>query len=110
MVARRSGAYDRSMQQTLDRVASNEARFAEANDRIALVAAALDPVPLVPFLCECPNARCSEIAELTLGEYASLRLFVHRFLVSTRCRGGDAPGSEIVTRTARYSVVERPGI
>lgn len=96
------------MQPTLARVASNEALFAEANDSIAFVAAGLDPLPLVPFLCECPDATCCEIAELSLGEYAALRLFAHRFLVSCRCRAGELPGSELVERNERYAVVERP--
>lgn len=96
------------MRATLLRVASNEARFAEANDAIALKAAVLDPVPLVPFLCECPDPLCTQIAELTLGEYAVLRLVADHFLVSCRCRAGELPGSEVMQRTERYSVVERP--
>jgi hypothetical protein len=93
---------------TLLRVASNEARFAAANDAIAVQAAVLDPVAFVPFLCECPNPQCTQIAELTLGEYAVLRLVADHFLVSCRCRGGDVAGSEVVHRTARFTVVERP--
>ena len=58
-------------------------------------------------LCECPNPRCSAVAELSLGEYAALRLFANRYLVSPGCRGGDLAGTEIVERTDRFTVVDR---
>lgn len=97
------------MSSTLDRVASNEAVFAAANDSIAEVAASLGgELRLVPFLCECPEPTCCEIAELSLGEYASLRLFADRYLVSRRCRSGDLAGSVQLTVTDRYVVVDRP--
>jgi hypothetical protein len=90
------------------RIASNEARFAAANDEIALMAATLSPRRLVPFLCECPTGACSEIAELSLGEYAALRLFPNRFVIAADCRGGDVGGTQIVERTPRYMIVDRP--
>jgi hypothetical protein len=92
-----------------ERVSSNEARFAKANDGIALVAATQEPRALVPFLCECPDPRCSEIAELSLGEYAALRLFANRYLVAVGCRGGELPGTLIVEQTERFTVVDRLG-
>jgi hypothetical protein len=91
-----------------ERVASNEARFAAANDEIALMAATLPPRLSVPFLCECPTAHCSELAELALGEYAALRLFPNRFVISAACRGGDLAGTRIVERTPRFTIVDRP--
>jgi hypothetical protein len=93
---------------TAERVSSNEARFAEANNAIALIAGTLPPREFVPFLCECPSARCSEIAELALGEYGALRLFSNRFLVAAGCRSGELPGTEIVERCERYAIVDRP--
>lgn len=96
------------MRSTLARVASNEAAFAAANDSIAAVAAGLgEPLPLVPFLCECPDPACCEIAQLSLGEYASLRLFADRYLVSRTCRGGDVAGSVLLEQTERYAVIDR---
>ena len=103
----REVAYDATMPQVAERVASNEARFAEANDAIALVAGRLPPRELVPFLCECADARCTEIAEAPLSEYAALRLFANRFLVAARCRAGEPPGTVVVARTARYAIVDR---
>jgi len=99
--------YDAHMPASAARVARNEALFAEANDRIATVAGTLPPVEHVPFLCECPDARCSEIAELSLGEYAALRLFANRFAISPRCRGAEHALTAIVERTDRYTIVDR---
>jgi hypothetical protein len=104
----RVNPYDGAMAQVAERVASNEARFAAANDEIALMAATLSPRRTVPFLCECPTASCSELAELSLGEYAALRLFPNRFVISAACRGGDYGGTQIVERTPRYTIVDRP--
>jgi hypothetical protein len=101
-------SYDVSMRPTAERVSSNEARFAAANDAIAYTAAALQPRPFVPFLCECPAPRCSEIAPLSLGEYAALRLFPSRFVVASGCRGGELAGAQIVERNERFTVVDRP--
>jgi hypothetical protein len=89
------------------RVERNEGRFAAANDSIALLAGRLGPRPLVPFLCECPDPRCSVIAELSLGEYAALRLFANRYVVSSLCRGAELPGTLIVESTDRFTVVDR---
>jgi hypothetical protein len=89
-----------------DRVAANEARFAAANDRIAAVAGELE-VAFVPFLCECPDPRCSQVARLSLAEYEELRLFANRYVVAPTCAGGDFAGTEIVGRTDRFTVVDR---
>jgi hypothetical protein len=95
------------MAATSDRLASNEAAFAAANDAIAETAQTLT-VSQIPFLCECPDTRCSEIALMTMGEYAALRLFPNRFLISAHCRTGDVSGALLVETNPRYSVVDRP--
>lgn len=67
---------------TEERVARNEAVFREANERIAEAADRLAP-PLgrVPFICECPNRGCGELASLTRDEYEYVRQDGRRFLV-----------------------------
>ena len=105
----RGSSYDAPVSSTHARVASNEAAFAAADDSIAEVAAGLgEQLPLVPFLCECPEPSCCEIAELSLGEYAALRLFADHYLVSRNCRGGELAGSVLLTANDRYAVVDRP--
>jgi hypothetical protein len=89
------------------RISTNEARFAAANDQIAEVATTLEPRPRVPFLCECPDPRCSTVVELSLGEYAAVRLFAQRYLVSARCRGGELAHTLLVETNDRYTVVDR---
>jgi hypothetical protein len=89
------------------RVAANEARFAAANDAIAEVATALPPRPFVPFLCECPEPRCSAIVELSLGEYAVVRLYPNHFIVSPLCTGAQHAWTLIVEQGDRYTVVDR---
>ena len=96
------------MRPTAERVTSNEQRFARANDQIAVLAAAQSPRTFVPFLCECPSPYCSQIAELSLGEYAALRLFPNQFAVASACRGGDLVGTQIVERNDRFTIVDRP--
>ena len=61
----------------------------------------------LPFLCECADPGCVEVAELSLGEYASVRLFADRFLVSCRCRAAHVVGSLLIEWNDRYSVVDR---
>ncbi len=95
------------MRQTLARIESNEALFAEANDSIAVVAGMLRPRPLVPFLCECPDPYCREIAELSLGEYAAVRLYANRFVISPHCSGHDYGGTLLVESSERFTVVDR---
>jgi hypothetical protein len=90
------------------RVWSNEARFAAANDEIALFAGTLAPREFVPFLCECQSTRCTELAELSLGEYEALRLFANRFLVAPACSSAELPDSLVLERNERYTVVDRP--
>ena len=107
MKQHRRTAYDEPVQATADRVASNEALFAEANNTIATVAGTIAPRPLVPFLCECPNPRCTKIAELSLGEYGLLRLFANRFVIAPACRSGDRAGTIVVETTDRFTVVDR---
>jgi len=107
MNERRPTAYDEPVQATADRVASNEALFAEANDAIAVIAGSIPPRPLVPFLCECPDPRCTQLAELSLGEYALLRLFANRFVIAPSCVGGDRAGTLVVETTDRFTVVDR---
>jgi hypothetical protein len=104
---RAASPYDVPMRAVAERVETNEALFAEANDSIALVAGTVTPRDVVPFLCECPDPRCSEIAEVSLGDYAVVRLFPNRFLIAAGCRGGDLPGTLIVEQAERFSIVDR---
>jgi hypothetical protein len=89
------------------RLAANEARFREINERVER-----DLEPLVdtedeqlPFVCECGRRSCTDGIGLTVAEYESVRRDATRFVV--------VPGHEIedvedvVDRTDRYFVVRK---
>jgi hypothetical protein len=89
------------------RLATNEARFREINERVERD---LEPLvdtadELLPFVCECGRPNCTDGIGLTVAEYESVRRDAMRFVV--------VPGHEIedvedvVDRTDRYVVVRK---
>jgi hypothetical protein len=89
------------------RLATNEARFREINERVERD---LEPLvdtqdELLPFVCECGRPRCTEVIGLSVAAYESVRGDATRFVV--------VPGHEIedvedvVERTDRYFVVRK---
>lgn len=64
------------MTSAAERKTLNEDVFREANERLEQGARELvgaDDGSLVPFLCECPNPECTQVALLTLAEYERVR-------------------------------------
>ena len=61
-----------------------------------------------PFICECSNARCTSILQLTLEEFGQIRDHPGRFVV--------VPGHvvadfrRVVEETDRFAVLERDGV
>lgn len=89
------------------RLAANEARFREINERVERD---LEPLidsqdELLPFVCECGRPRCTGGIGLSVAEYESVRRDATRFVV--------IPGHEIedvedvVERTDHYVVVRK---
>jgi hypothetical protein len=91
-----------------ERVAENEARFREANERLrARFEVAANDVERLPFLCECGHARCTRVVFLTPGEYRHVRQHPARFAVLP---GHQILDTEVVTeRGDGYEVVEKVG-
>jgi hypothetical protein len=88
------------------RIAENEARFREINDRLEADLRSLAPDgETTGFVCECGKAACTNSVELTLDEYRHVRDDAMLFAV--------LPGHEIedtedvLTRTERYVVVRK---
>jgi hypothetical protein len=89
------------------RLADNERRFREINDRLSadLEAIVGESTDEVRFVCECGSAACADPVELTIGEYARWHEDPMRFVV--------APGHEIadvedvVETNDRYTVVRK---
>jgi predicted ThiF/HesA family dinucleotide-utilizing enzyme len=86
------------------RVAMNEATFRKVNEGMEL---GQDPSGLLTFVCECGRLGCTELIQLTRGEYESLRTNPRRFAIVD---GHEILEAEaIVERHDRYSVVEKAG-
>jgi hypothetical protein len=65
------------------RGARNQALYREANEKIQELNAAFEELAALSgtWVCECPDANCTEMLELTLAEYESLRAHPNRFAV-----------------------------
>ncbi len=64
------------MATSAERKALNEGKFRDANEQIeraAVEIVGVDDERFVPFLCECPQMECTQIALLTLREYEQVR-------------------------------------
>lgn len=99
--------------ETLERIAENQSRFREANERIEQTADSMHLVGPVPFVCECPMAGCTELVRMTLSEYESIRANDRRFFVvpgheepSVSTGAGVVAGEE----GDRYRIVDKVGI
>ena len=97
------------MSSDVERKASNEHTFRDANEQlqagaVCLVEGDQDPVP---FLCECSRAECTEVVLLTLAEYERVR--------SGSRRGVAKPGHEdlsierVLDQNDRFTVTEKFG-
>jgi hypothetical protein len=88
------------------RSAKNEALFREVNNRI------LDAVNIVEgegleVLCECGDAACADIFQITFQEYRAVRARGERFVMLA---GHEDPALErVVERNERFIVVEKIG-
>ena len=93
-----------------ERKALNEGRFRDANEELekrAVEIVGVDDDQLVPFLCECPQMACTEIALLTLKEYERVR---------SNGRGGlavlgheDETVERVIERNERFVMTEKFG-
>jgi hypothetical protein len=86
----------------------NQALFREVNDRLRELNGRFERFePMGSFLCECGDIDCTDEIELTLAEYADIRLHALRFAVAA---GHVFPAYErIVFANDRYTIVEKEG-
>jgi hypothetical protein len=89
------------------RLARNEARFREINERVER-----DLEPLVdtqdeqlPFVCECGRPNCTDTIRMSVAEYESIRGDATRFAVVSGHEIEDV--EDVVERTDRYFVVQK---
>lgn len=88
-----------------ERIARNNATFRDANEHIGAAAGAYGIDSPVPFICECADARCSEIVRLTLEQYEEVRADSRRFLNVP----GHQDAAEVVAERDGYVIVEKLG-
>jgi hypothetical protein len=89
------------------RLAANEARFREINERVER-----DLEPLadsrherLPFVCECARPDCAATITLSLAEYERVRSDARRFVVLPGHELSDI--EDVVQVTDRYAVVRK---
>jgi len=90
-----------------ERVARNEARFRETNERLAAWSerAGTFPAETIEFYCECGDSTCFERLGLTRAQYESVRAAADRFAVLP---GHVVAGAErVVEHHLDYVVVKK---
>lgn len=88
------------------RIAENESRFREINDRLESDARSLlGEGETIDFVCECGRVDCALSVPLTLPEYRDVRTDDRQFAVLA---GHEIPDTEdVVDRTERFVVVRK---
>ncbi len=90
------------------RKAKNEAVFREVNERIEHAAVEFGVPGEATFVCECGDAGCTEMVNITLREYHKIRADARRFAILPGHE--DSAVERVVSRTERFSVVEKFGV
>jgi hypothetical protein len=90
------------------RVAANEVRFRDINERLlAGVQGLVAAEELVDFVCECGHSQCTMAIGLTTSQYEAVRTDARDFVVRA---GHEIPDVEsVVARLDGYSVVRKRG-
>jgi hypothetical protein len=86
----------------------NELLFREANEKIAERRDELHARDgVTPFLCECEEETCTEIVQLTVGQYSEVRAAAHTFVVVP---GHPTDGEETSVRGEGWVCVTKEGL
>jgi hypothetical protein len=93
---------------TAARVAENDARFRELNERIRAAAARVE-MERIPFICECADLDCSMILRVSAAEYEAIRASGRRFLNAPGHEAAAAGWAIVVGEGDGYVVVEKVG-
>ena len=106
-----SGTHDQFDAETQRRIAENESRFRNANERIEDAAIRLGAGrETLPFVCECGRLECLQIIRLTVDEYERAREMPTFFL----CAPGHAITTggvgRIVQESDSFAIVEKLGV
>jgi hypothetical protein len=83
----------------------NEAVFRAANERLKDRLTGLEENGRVPFICECSDADCLQVVELTLIAYEDVRAQGDRRFFVLPGHNGD--GERVVREGDGFSIVEK---
>ena len=86
----------------------NESVFRRANEELRQRFSSLEAEGLVPFLCECGDARCTKTIRVTLDEYDAVRALADHFAIIPGHQIDEA--ERVVEEKERYDVVEKIGL
>jgi hypothetical protein len=96
-----------------ERVAENQNAFRTANEQIEVkVDRIASDLELLPFICECPQPRCTEIVRLKRHEYENVRRRGNTFLVAPGHETVEVDGTPVARvghRFERYSLMVKIG-
>lgn len=79
--------------------------FRAVNERIRDVSTQWDASHSVGFFCECANAECSELLDLTLADYEGIRAMTDCYVVLRGHESADGDGEHVVARSDDHVVV-----
>ena len=99
-----------AMEAPKERKAKNEAAFRIANEELEPArrdAAGDDEEALLPFLCECSNARCTTVVGLTRAQYENVRSVPTWSLAVAGHE--DSAVERVVQRNERFVITEKFG-
>ena len=92
------------------RIAENESRFRDANERIEDAAQRLEPDALsIPFVCECGRPECFQTLRLTLMEYELARETPRYFVCAPGHQLTHGGLGRVVLETKRFVITEKTG-
>ena len=94
---------------TAERVARNNHAFRVANEGIGKAARALEADFPITFVCECSDARCTDLVRLTLPEYEAIRRNELWFIIVPGHHRRAGPYEQVVEERRGYVIVEKVG-
>ena len=92
-----------------ERIATNNATFREANERISAAAGSYGIETPIPFICECSDPSCSGIVRLMLEEYEEVRANSRHFVNIPGHEAASMGAAVVVEQRDGYTIAEKTG-
>lgn len=93
------------------RIAENEARFRDANEKIEAAFERLEPnAQTAPFVCECGRPDCFQIIRLTLAEYELVREHPRHFACAPGHHMIGEGLGRVVQEYSTFVITEKTGV